>query len=68
MKACTRCGLWHTDAESASGKRLSCTDVKKYWARIRSEHRSLYGHTVQITTDEAGNWICFACKRRLLQE
>ncbi|MCF8144529.1 MAG: hypothetical protein K9N21_11480 [Deltaproteobacteria bacterium] len=65
MIACTRCGQWHTDAEKALGRRLSCTEVKAYWAGIRREHIRLYGHRAQITTDDSDNWICYTCKRRL---
>ena len=51
----------HSGAEEALGRRLSCTEVERYWARIRSEHIRLYGHPVQITTDNSGNWICLKC-------
>lgn len=66
MIACTRCGRWHLDAEEIIGKKLSCTDVKQYWAKLRAEHQRLNGHAAQITTDESGNWICLKCKSRLL--
>lgn len=65
MIACTRCGRWHTDAEEVLGRRLSCTEVKQYWSRIRKEHVTLYQHVAQITTEDSGEWICFKCKRRL---
>ena len=63
MLACTKCGHWHTDAETASGKFLSCTEVKQFWGRLKAEHRELYGHTPQISTDETGTLICLQCKR-----
>lgn len=65
MIACTRCGHWHTDAERASNRTLSCTEVKQYWSRIRTEHNALYGHLAQIGTDESGALVCFKCKRLL---
>jgi hypothetical protein len=40
--------------------------VKRYWADIRKEHMRLQGHAAQITTDEAGNWICLKCNARLI--
>lgn len=65
MIACSRCGHWHTDPEETVGKKLSCTEVKQYWSKIRNEHMIRYGHVARITTDEAGSWICFDCKRLL---
>lgn len=65
MIACTRCGRWHGDAEEALGRRLSCTEVKQYWSRIKAEHKKQYGHLAQITTDDSENRICFKCKRKL---
>ena len=65
MIACTKCGHRHTDAEENTGKRLSCTEVKRYWARIKYEHERSYGHLAQVTNDLAGNWICYKCKRVL---
>jgi hypothetical protein len=66
MIACSRCGRWHLDPEKVDGKRLSCTEVKRYWAKVRKEHLRLTGHAAQITTDESGNWICLKCNGRLL--
>jgi hypothetical protein len=68
MEACTRCGRWHTAAERAMKGELSCTEVKQFWSRIRNEHLALYGHLAQITTDEAGVYICFKCNRELRLE
>jgi hypothetical protein len=45
---------------------LSCTEVKQYWSKIKSEHKELYGHPVNMTTDNSGAPICFECKRKLL--
>jgi hypothetical protein len=66
MLACTRCGHWHTDAEKALQRRLSCTQVKQFWGRVKGEHRELYGHTAQIITDDAGSLICFNCQRKIV--
>ena len=65
MLACTRCGRRHVDAEKSMGTQLSCTEVKQYWIQIRREHEKTYGHFAQVMTDEAGNWICHVCQRRL---
>jgi hypothetical protein len=66
MLACTKCGNWHTNAERAMGRNLSCTEVKRFWGRVKGDHRDRYGHPAQITTDDAGNLICFTCKRQIL--
>jgi methylamine methyltransferase corrinoid protein reductive activase len=68
MKACTRCGRWHEDAEKSLGRRLSCSEVKQYWAKIREAHLQSTGHPARITTDDAGNWICIRCGRKLLTD
>ncbi|MEN8690086.1 MAG: hypothetical protein AB1Z20_08250, partial [Desulfobacterales bacterium] len=52
MVACTRCGRWHLDAEKVLGKKLSCTDVKQYWSKIREEHLKVKGHPARISTDD----------------
>lgn len=65
MIACTRCGRWHSDAEAVTGKRLTCTEVKQYWAGRRTRHQHRYGHIPQITTDESDNWNCLKCNRKL---
>jgi hypothetical protein len=65
MIACTRCGSWHEDAETAEGKRLSCTEVKQYWAKIRNKHNDRYGHYPRISSDDDGTWICLRCERKL---
>lgn len=66
MIGCTRCGRWHLDAELFKGQKLSCTEVKQYWAEVRNEHLRRTGHRAKITTNENGDWICFECKARLL--
>jgi len=65
MIACTRCGRWHSDAEEVMGKKLSCTDVKQYWSKIRGAHLRLKGHMPMISTDDEGKWICMKCDCRL---
>lgn len=65
MIACTRCGRWHLDAEEVTGKQLTCTEVKQYWARRRTKHTRRYGHIPRITTDDSGNWVCLKCNREL---
>jgi len=66
MLACTRCGHWHNDAERVLDKDLSCTEVKQFWSKIRGEHKELYGHPANMTTDNSGAPICFECKRKLI--
>lgn len=68
MIGCIRCGRWHTDAETAVGKRLSCTQVREFWARIKQSHHMRYGHRAQLTRDASGAWICYLCKRRIFLE
>ena len=66
MLGCTKCGRWHSDAENDLGRRLSCTEVKQYWAGIRKKHYDLYDHYPQISTDGEENWICIKCWQRLV--
>lgn len=63
--ACTRCGDWHTSAERSLGRKLSCTEVKRFWAGIRNRHREQYDHIAQIVLGSSGIPFCFACKRPL---
>jgi hypothetical protein len=66
MLACTKCGHWHTDAEHAMGRSLSCTEVKRFWVKVKEEHRDRYGHTAQIAfTDNHGTPKCFTCNREI---
>ena len=67
MIACTRCGRLHTDVEAFLGERLSCTQVKQFWSRLKNEHKEQYGHLAQITRDDTETWICFKCKRKLFK-
>lgn len=66
MIGCTRCGRLHTDAEKVSQKRLSCTEVKKFWAQCKAEHRQRYGHYPMLTIDDDGKWACLKCGRQLV--
>ncbi len=66
MIGCTRCGSWHEDAEVAEGKRLSCTEVKQFWVKIRHQHNDLYGHFPKISRYDDGRWMCIECKREIL--
>jgi hypothetical protein len=68
MLACTRCGYWHSNAERALGRNLSCTEVKKFWSRVKEAHRNRYGHPAMITMDGNGTQICFTCKREILSD
>jgi DNA-directed RNA polymerase subunit RPC12/RpoP len=65
MIACTRCGHWHIDAEKALGRSLSCTEVKRYWIRLKEAHKEKYGHIAQITVDGSGIYICLKCKHKI---
>jgi hypothetical protein len=65
MIACTRCGRWHLDAEKVLDKRLSCSEVKQYWSKIREEHLQLKGHPARISTDDSGEWVCMRCNCKL---
>ena len=61
MIACSRCGHGDTDAEKSIGKRLSCTEVRGYWAQIRRDHVDIYGHVAHLMKDDSGNWFCCKC-------
>ncbi|GAB4269351.1 MAG: hypothetical protein Kow0092_23350 [Deferrisomatales bacterium] len=65
MKACTKCPEKHSGAEEALQRRLSCTEVRQYWAGVRRAHRERYGHWAEIVFDAAGDRICNRCKRKL---
>ena len=67
MIGCTRCGRWHLDAEAAEGRRLTCTEVREYWADLRAVHRGRYGHYPKIARGDHGEWVCIACNRKLQQ-
>ncbi len=61
MKACTRCGVIHTDAEKNLGRYLSCTEVKDYWAEVSKRHKEDSGHYAQVRIKKDGNTICLKC-------
>ncbi|MGC8605578.1 MAG: hypothetical protein ACP5VS_18090 [Desulfomonilaceae bacterium] len=61
MKACTRCGRWHTDAEKNVGHYLSCSEVKKYWSNIKRLHMEKSGHLALLKLDEDGRVVCIKC-------
>ncbi|MBI5445448.1 MAG: hypothetical protein HY900_30065 [Deltaproteobacteria bacterium] len=65
MKACTRCERVHQDAETAAGRRLSCTDVKQFWKGVRERHERRFGHTAEVSTGKDGQWVCVRCNRVL---
>lgn len=65
MLACTKCGHWHTNAEHAMGRNLSCTEVKRFWVKVKEEHWNRYGHRAQIAADDHGTLICFTCNREI---
>jgi hypothetical protein len=65
MVACTRCGRYHLDAEKILDRKMSCTDVKQYWSKIREEHLQSTGHPARISTDDSGQWVCLRCNCKL---
>jgi hypothetical protein len=65
-KACMRCGNWHTDAEKFLGQRLSCTEVKQFWSRVKKAHEEAYGHRPLISQEADGQWFCLICARLVL--
>lgn len=67
-RACSRCGAWHTDAEKLAGQRLSCTEVKQFWGRLKAAHERLFGHRPVVSQDAAGRWICILCQQPLAPE
>lgn len=67
MKACTKCGEWHTRAEEHMGKALSCTQVKEYWSGVSLRHKEICGHYAQIRIRKNGQIICMTCMQDLDQ-
>jgi DNA-directed RNA polymerase subunit RPC12/RpoP len=67
MLACTRCGRWHIAAEEALGRRLTCTEVKRFWFDMRQRHREHYGHAAQIVAGPSDAYICVRCGRPLIE-
>ena len=62
MKACTKCGNWHTNAEKSVGTYLSCTEVKAYWAGVSLRHKKEHGHYAQVRIRKDGQAICLKCR------
>lgn len=65
MKACTRCGVWHTDAEKHVGHHMSCTEVKQYWSELKRLHLEETGHLAMIKMGKDGRVICIKCGKDL---
>jgi len=65
MKACTRCGPWHTDAEERVGHYLSCTEVKQYWSDLKRLHMKETGHLATIKISKDGGIVCVRCGQDL---
>lgn len=65
MRACTRCGEWHLEAEKNEGRYLSCTEVKEYWGKVRARHREKTGHVAQIRIRKDGRVVCMKCNQEL---
>ena len=61
MKACTRCGIWHTDAEERSGRFMSCSEVKQYWSDLKRHHLEETGHLAMIKITKDHRLICIRC-------
>jgi hypothetical protein len=68
MKACTRCGVWHTDAENRAGHYLSCTVVKQYWSDLKRLHMEATGHLAMIKITKDGRVICIKCGQELTED
>jgi hypothetical protein len=66
MKACTRCGAWHTDAERNVGRYLSCTEVKEYWSDVKRRHLEETGHLAMIKMTKDGRVVCVHCGAALI--
>ncbi|MGO8821721.1 MAG: hypothetical protein ACLQT6_07115 [Desulfomonilaceae bacterium] len=65
MKACTRCGAWHTDAEKNVGCYMSCTEVKQYWSTVKRLHMEESGHLAMIKLNKDGRVVCIKCGKEL---
>lgn len=61
MKACTKCGRRHDDAEAAAGRRLYCSDVKAFWASVRKLHKEETGCSAVAGLGKDGKWVCLRC-------
>jgi hypothetical protein len=67
MKACTRCGAWHTDAEHTVGRHMSCTEVKQYWSDLKRKHSDESGHLAMLKLTKDGKVVCIRCDAVLTQ-
>ncbi len=67
MQACTRCGVWHTDAEKYAGHYLSCSEVKAYWGEVALRHKEAAGHVAQIRIRKDGRVVCMKCNQDLTE-
>ncbi|MCG8638704.1 MAG: hypothetical protein MI862_03160 [Desulfobacterales bacterium] len=65
MKACTKCGNWHTTAEKKRGAYLSCTEVKSYWSAVGQRHKEDHGHFARIRIRKDGRVVCLKCMQDL---
>jgi hypothetical protein len=68
MKACTRCGAWHTNAEELNERYMSCTDVKRFWSDIKRRHQDETGHLAMIKIAKDGRIVCLKCGRDIILE
>ena len=68
MKACTRCGMWHTWPEELNGYSMSCTDVKRYWSDMKRRHQDATGHLAMIKITKDGRIVCIKCGQALTPE
>jgi len=65
MRACSKCPEKHAGAEEVLSRKLSCTEVKRFWIMVRKEHKQEYGHMAELEVDGAGDRFCAQCKRKL---
>ena len=65
MKACTRCGIWHTEAEEQNGRFMSCTEVKRYWSDLKRLHLEETGHLAMINIAKDRRITCIKCGQSL---
>lgn len=68
MKACTRCGIWHTNPEQQNGRSMSCTEVKLYWSDLKRRHEDQTGHLAMIRITRDGKIVCLKCGQVITPE
>jgi hypothetical protein len=68
MKACTRCGTWHTFPEDLNGRPMSCTEVKLYWSDMKRRHLEQTGHLAMIRITRDGRIVCLKCGQVITAE